>query len=109
MIFRPYLTIDIIALIALAASFFLALKLRSLMGKGRDTAPIKLILIVIVVNGLLGLLLLLGGYQKYIGWYLNYARFTDIMLMVIGVTLSVSLYKIYMDYKKLIRKHEPNL
>lgn len=107
--FRPYLTIDIIALAALAASFLLALKLKFLMGHGKDAAPVKIILIVILTNGLLGLLLLLGGYQKFIGSYANYNRLTDIFLMVIGLILTASLYKVYRDYKNLIKKHEPNL
>jgi len=108
-VFRPFLTADIIALITLTAAFFIGLKLRKLMGKGKDTEPVKLILIVIGVNILLGLLLLLGGYQKFIGEYANYSRLTDIMLMIIGIVLAVSLYQIYHSYKTLIKKHEPSL
>lgn len=105
---RPYLTMDIIALITLGISFFLALKLKRLMGKGKDTGPIKILLIVIAVNGLLGFLLLLGGYFKYIGEYINYNRLTDFMLMIIGIILLGSVYWFYRDYRKLIKKHEPD-
>ena len=109
MAFRPFLTADIIALITLATAFFIGLKLRKLMGKGKDTEHVKLMLIVIGVNVLLGLLLLLGGYQKFIGEYANYSRLTDIMLMIIGIVLAISLYQMYNSYSKLIKKHEPNL
>jgi hypothetical protein len=109
MIFRPFLTIDIIALVALAISFFMSIKLVRLMGKGKDAEPAKILIIVTVMNGLLGLLLLMGGYQKYLQDYLMYVRMTDIILMIAGIVLAVSIFKVYTDYKKLIRKHEPNL
>lgn len=109
MIFRPFLTIDIIALIALAISFFMSIKLVLLMGKGKDAALAKILIIVTVMNGLLGLLLLLGGYQKYMQDYMMYVKLTDVTLMIAGLLLAASICKTYLDYKKLIRKHEPNL
>jgi hypothetical protein len=108
MVFRPFLTIDVIALIALTISFLIGLRLKFLMGKGKDTGPVKIILIIISINVLLGILLLLGGYQKLIGEYVNYVRLTDVMLMIIGITLAIALYKVYKDYKQLLKRHEPN-
>jgi len=102
-----YAIMDLIAVIFLGISFIITLRLRSLMGKGRDTAPLQLLLVVIAINLLLGISLLATVYQKYIGAYFNYIRLTDLMMLVIGITLTVSLYKIYRDYSKLLKKHEP--
>ena|SRR3989338_8961607 len=107
-IFRhPFATVDIAALILLVISFVFILKLHNLMGKGKDTAPVKLLLIVVVINLILALTLLAAIYQKYIGAYFNYIRITDISLFIIGVILAFSTYKIYYDYEKLVKKNEP--
>ena len=106
--FRPFLTIDVIALIFLASSLVLTLKLKKLMGKGKDTGPVKILLIVAAINIILGALLLAGGYSKYIGSYIDYVRLTDISLMAIGIILTGSVWKVYTDYKKIIKKHEPD-
>lgn len=107
MAFRWYLTVNILALIFLGASFFLALALKKLMGKGKDTGPVKILMIVIILVGGLGLLLLAGGWFKYIDEWVNYARVVDVSLMTIGIILTIAVYKVYSDYKKLIKKHEP--
>ncbi len=104
---HPFATVDIAALILLTISFIFVLKLHNLMGKGKDTAPVKLLLVVIIVNVVLALTLLAAIYQKYIGAYFNYIRITDISLFVIGAVLAFSAYKIYYDYEKLVEKHEP--
>jgi len=103
-----YAAMDFLALVLLVASFFLTLKLKNLMGEGKDTAPVQLLLVVISINFILGVSLLAAVYQKYIGAYLNYVRLTDIMMLIIGLVLTVSVYKIYRDYKKLVKKHEPS-
>jgi hypothetical protein len=102
-----YAIMDLIAIIFLGISFIITLRLRSLMGEGKDTAPVQLLLIVIVINFLLGVSLLAAVYQKYIGAYFNYIRLTDLMMLLIGIILTFSLYKIYREYSKLIKKHEP--
>jgi hypothetical protein len=102
-----YAIMDITASVFLLVSFILTLKLKMLMGKGRDTAPVQLLLTVIFINFILGLSLLFAIYEKYIGAYFNYIRLTDFMMLVIGVVLTVSVIKIYGDYSKLIKKHEP--
>ncbi|MEM4247907.1 MAG: hypothetical protein QXH80_01455 [Candidatus Nanoarchaeia archaeon] len=99
---------DLLASIFLAISFLLTLKLKMLMGEGEDTAPVQLLLMVIFINFILGITLLIAVYQKYIGAYVNYIRLTDFMMLVIGVVLLVSVTKIYRNYAKLIKKHEPN-
>lgn len=104
---HPFATVDIAALILLVISFVFILKLHNLMGKGKDTGPVKLLLIVIAVNLILAVTLLAALYQKYIGAYFNYIRITDISLFIIGVILAFSAYKIYRDYEKLVKKNEP--
>ncbi|MBI4095418.1 MAG: hypothetical protein HY438_01005 [DPANN group archaeon] len=104
---HPFATVDLAAFILLAISFVFVLKLHGLMGKGKDTGPVKLLLIVIVVNLILAIALLMALYQKYIGAYFNYIRITDISLFIIGVILAFSAYKIYRDYEKLVKKNEP--
>ncbi len=105
----PYLfaSISIIALVLIGISFLLALELRKLMGKGKDTAPIKILLTVIAVNALLGLYSVTALYWKYWHDYLTYVRISDVMLLIIGIILVTSLWKVYSDYKSLIKKHEP--
>lgn len=95
-------------MIALTISFILGIKLRVLMGRGRDTGPVRILIILIAMNGLLGLQFLVGGYLKYLGNFTNYMRMSDVTVMVIGVVLSIMLYKLYMNYSKLIKKHEPS-
>jgi hypothetical protein len=109
--FPPHMfaTLDILALIFLGISFFLTFKLRKLMGEGKDTAPIKLLTATISIIFVLGASLLAAIYEKSIGGYINYARIADFMMFVIGLILTISVYKIYKDYKHLIKKHEPNL
>jgi uncharacterized membrane protein len=109
--FPPHLfaALDISALIFLGVAFFLTFKLRKLMGEGRDTAPVKLLTGTIAIIIVLGASLLAAIYEKSIGGYVNYARITDFMMFVIGIILTLYIYKIYKDYKKLIKKHEPNL
>ena len=105
---HTFATIDALALILLGVSFFLTLKLKKLMGEGKDTGPVKLLTVVIAVNFILGATLLIAIYEKSVGAYINYVRITDIMMLVIGIVLTYSVWKIYKDYKKLIKKHEPN-
>ncbi|HKZ50079.1 MAG TPA: hypothetical protein VJ110_03690 [Candidatus Nanoarchaeia archaeon] len=105
---HTFATIDAFALVFLGVSFILTLRLKKLMGEGKDTGPVKLLTTVIAVNFILGATLLLAIYQKSIGGYINYVRLTDVMMLVIGIVLTYSVWKIYKDYKKLIKKYEPN-
>jgi hypothetical protein len=105
---HTFAAIDAFALIFLGISFFLTMRLKKLMGEGKDTAPVKLLTAVIAVNFILGTTLLIAIYEKSIGGYINYVRLTDVMMLIIGVVLTYSVWKIYKDYKKLVRKHEPN-
>jgi hypothetical protein len=98
---------DLMASIFLVISFILAIKLKVLMGKGADTSLVQLLLTVIAINFILGLSLLSAIYEKYISAYLNYIRLTDFMMFVIGLILMISIFKVYRDYSKLIKKHEP--
>jgi len=100
--------VDAIALVLLGLSFIQTIRLRKLMGEGKDTGPVKLLLIVISINVLLAASLLIAIYQKYIGSYLNYIRTTDIAMLAIGTLLVFAVTKFHFDYKKLIDKHEPN-
>ncbi len=102
-----FATISISALILLGISFLLAIKLMRLMGKGKDTATVKILMTTIVVNGILGLYTASAIYWKYVHEYVNYVRITDIVLLIIGLILSVSIYKVYKDYAKLIKRNEP--
>ncbi len=104
---HPFATVDTLALLLLLVSFIIVLRLHKLMGKGKDTGPVKLLLIVIAVNFILAISLLAALYQKYIGAYFNYIRTTDIAIFVIGLILAISSYKIYKDYEKLVKKNEP--
>ncbi len=108
MAFRWFLAINILALTFLASSFILGIALRKLMGKGKDTAPIQILLIVIIMNTLLGALLLGAGYMAYLGNFVNYTRITGVVLMLIGIILTGSMYKVYKNYKKLILRQEPD-
>lgn len=103
-----FITLDAFALIFLGIAFFLTFKLRKLMGEGRDTAPIKLLTVTISVIFILGVTLLAAIYEKSIGAYINYVRLTDFMMFVIGIILVIAIYGIYKDFKKIIKKHEPN-
>ncbi len=107
----PYLfaSISIAALVLIGISFLLALELKKIMGKGKDTAPIKILMTVIAVNALLGLYSATSLYWKYWHDYLTYVRVSDLVLLVIGVILVTSLWKVYLDYKTLIKKHEPEI
>jgi len=107
MAFRWLLTVNILAVIFLGASFFLALALKNLMGKGKDTGPVKILMIVIILNALLGATLLMGGWFQYLHDWTTYVRIVDVSLMTIGIVLTASIAWIYKDYKKLIKKHEP--
>src|SRR3989344_3086952 len=102
-----FASISIAALVLLGISFLLALKLMNLMGKGKDTAPVKILMITIATNGLLGLYAASAIYWKYVHNYVNYVRNTDIVLLIIGIILSTSIYKAYKDYSKLIKRNEP--
>jgi len=107
MAFRWLLTINIIALVFLGLSFLLAILLKRLMGKGKDTGPVKLLIIVIILNGMLGLLLLAGSWFEYLSDWVSYAVLTDVTLMIIGMIMTGAVWWVYNDYKKLIKKHEP--
>ena len=102
-----FASISIAALVLIGISFLIALKLMNLMGKGKDTATVKILMITIVVNGILGLYTASAIYWKYVHEYVNYVRVTDMVLLLIGIILVTSLYKVYKDYKKLIKKNEP--
>jgi len=108
MAFRWLLTVNIIAMVALTVAFLLGIKIRLLMGKGRDTKPIKILLIVIGMNGMLGLQFLIGGYLKYLGLFVDYIRLSDVTIMIVGIALSILLYRLYSDYNKLIKRNEPS-
>lgn len=109
MAFRWLLAVNVIAMLALTASFYLGIKLRILMGKGRDTGPVRILIIIVAMNGLLGALFLVGGYLKYLGMFIDYVRLADVTIMVIGISLSILLYKEYKKSKKLVQRNEPNL
>lgn len=98
---------SIIALILIGISFLLALQLKKIMGKGKDTAPVKILMTIVAVNGLLAIYSVVVLYWQYSHDYLTYVRISNIMLLVIGVILVTSLWKVYSGYKTLIRKHEP--
>ncbi len=102
-----FASISVIALVLLGISFILAVRLMQLMGKGKDTATVKILMITIATNGLLGVYSATAIYWKYVHNYVNYVRNTDIVLLVIGVILVVSIFKAYMDYARLIRRNEP--
>jgi len=104
-----FASISIIALILLGVSFLLALKLKNMMGAGKDTGPVKILMAVIATNGILGAYSATSIYWKYVHNYVNYVRVTDFVLLVIGLILVVSIYKIYKDYTNVIKKHEPGL
>ena len=107
MAFRWLLAVNILAVFFLGASFLLGFALKRLMGKGKDTGPVKLLLIVIILNGALGLTLLIGGWYQYLSDWVTYVRIVDVSLMLIGIVLTASIAWIYKDYKKLLKKHEP--
>lgn len=107
MAFRWLLTVNILALIFLGTSFLLGILLWRLMGKGKDTGPVKILMIVIVMNVILGSTLLIGGWFQYLKDWVQYARIVDISLMIIGLVLTASIAWVYNDYKKLIKKYEP--
>jgi len=46
-------------------------------------------------------------YWKYVHEYVNYVRNTDIVLLAIGLILVVSIFKVYIDYARLIKRNEP--
>ena len=101
-----YISLAAVALIAIA--FVLALKLKRLMGKGSDTAPIKILLTLIFVNIILAGYSASSIYWKYTHDYLTYVQTTDVVLLAIGIILVISIWKILSDYKSLINKHDPN-
>jgi len=105
---NTFATISIIALVLLFVSFLFALKLKNLMGTGKDTAPVKILMTVIVVNAILGFYSATELFWKYQHDYVTHTRITDIMMLVIGIILSVSVYKVYKDYTHLLKKNEPN-
>jgi len=108
MAFRWLLTVNILALIFLGTSFLLGIALWRLMGKGKDTAPVKILIIVIILNVILGGTLLVGGWFQYLNNWVQYARIVDVALMIIGLVLTLSIAWIYNDYRKLIKRHEPS-
>src|SRR3989338_34813 len=97
-----FASISVAALILLGMSFVLAVRLMQLMGKGKDTAPVKILMITIATNGLLGIYSASAIYWKYVHNYVNYVRNTDIVLLAIGLIL-----KVYMHYARLIKRNEP--
>ena len=103
----PFAIISLSAVVLIGISLLLALKLKRLMGKGKDTAPIKILMITIAVNGLLSLLSVTVLYWQYWHDYLMYARISNVMLLIIGIILVISLWKVYNDYSKLIKKYDP--
>ena len=102
-----FASISVAALILLGMSFVLAVRLMQLMGKGKDTATVKILMITIIVNGILGLYSASAIYWKYVHEYVNYVRNTDIVLLAIGLILVVSIFKVYIDYARLIKRNEP--
>src|SRR3989344_1288616 len=102
-----FASISIAALVLLGISFVLAVRLMQLMGKGKDTATVKILMITIATNGLLGIYSASAIYWKYVHNYVNYVRNTDIVLLAIGLILVVSIFKVYIDYARLIKRNEP--
>jgi len=102
-----FASMSFIALALLGISFLFALKLKNMMGAGRDTGPVKILMAVIATNGILGAYSATAIYWKYVHNYINYVRFTDIVLLIIGIILVASIYKIYKEYTNIIKKHEP--
>ena len=102
-----FASISVAALILLGMSFVLAVRLMQLMGKGKDTATVKILMITIATNGLLGIYSASAIYWKYVHNYVNYVRNTDIVLLAIGLILVVSIFKVYIDYARLIKRNEP--
>lgn len=99
---------SIIALVLLFISFLFAIKLKNMMGAGKDTGPVKILMAVIVTNAILGFYSATSIYWKYIHDYVSYVRITDIILLVISIILLISIYKVYKDYTQIIQKNEPN-
>ena len=102
-----FASISVAALILLGMSFVLAVRLMQLMGKGKDKEKVKILMITIATNGLLGIYSASAIYWKYVHNYVNYVRNTDIVLLAIGLILVVSIFKVYIDYAKLIKRNEP--
>lgn len=105
---HTFASMSIIALILLIVSFLLALKLKNMMGTGKDTGPVKILMVVIATNGILGAYSASALYWKFWHDYVSYVRITDIILLIISIILVVSIYKVYKDYTSLIKKNEPN-
>jgi len=101
-----YISLAAVALIGIA--FALALKLKEIMGKGRDTAPLKILLTLIFTNGILAIYSASAVYWKYTHDYLTYVQITDVVLLAIGIILVISIWKIYDEYDGLVKKHDPN-
>jgi len=98
-----YISLAAVALIGIA--FALALKLKDVMGKGRDTAPLKILL---TLNGILAIYSASAIYWKYTHDYLTYVQITDVVLLAIGIILVISIWKIYDEYGGLVKKHDPD-
>jgi len=105
---HTFASMSIIALILLFVSFVLAVKLKNMMGAGKDTGPVKILMAVIVTNGILGFYSASSIYWKFFHDYISYVRITDLILLVISIVLVASIYKVYRDYTNLIKKNEPN-
>lgn len=104
---HPFAIINVISLILLGISFLLVYKLIKLMGRGKDTQTTQLLIIVIIVNILLGLLQLIGGYLKYMQNFWAYIQLTDIVLLISGIILVTATYRVYKNYKDLVKRNEP--
>ncbi|MFH0868998.1 MAG: hypothetical protein V1839_02100 [archaeon] len=103
-----FAVMSIIALVLLVISFILALKLRNMMGAGKDTAPVKILMITILLNALFGVYSASSMFWKYQHDYLTHVRVTDVFLLAIGIILVTYIYKVYRDYTRLLKKNEPN-
>ena len=103
-----FASMSIAALALLFVSFLFAIKLKNMMGAGKDTGPVKILMAVIVTNAILGFYSATSIYWKYVHDYVTYVRLTDIILLIISIILVVSIYKVYKDYTQIIQKNEPN-
>lgn len=105
---HTFAIMSLIALILLVVSFILALKLKNMMGGGKDAAPVKILMITIVLNALFGIYSASSMFWKYEHDYVTHVRVTDMFLLLIGIIMVTYIYKVYRDYTQLLKKNEPN-
>ena len=100
--------INIVALLLLLVSLWYSFKIKQLMGTGRDAGPINLLLIVMGVIIVMTVSLLYTLVSAFWFDYVQYAWTMNLTLLVAGIVLSIMTYRTHLEYKQLLRKHEPN-